>query len=63
MSYYCLLASAYTGHLNPMTVLGRELQRRGHRIVLVAAMDAQKQVLEAGIEFRPIATTELPPGE
>ena len=63
MSYYCLLASAYTGHLHPMMVLGRELERRGHRIVLVAPIDAQKQVLEAGLEFRPVATVEFPAGE
>jgi MGT family glycosyltransferase len=52
MSYYCLLASAYAGHLNPMTVLGRELQRRGHRIVLVAPLDAQPKALEAGLEVQ-----------
>lgn len=63
MSYYCLLAPAYSGHLNPMTVLGRELQRRGHRIVMVAPSDAQDQVLEAGMEFRPVATMKFPPGE
>jgi MGT family glycosyltransferase len=63
MSYYGLLASAYTGHLNPITVLGRELQRRGHRIVVVAPYDAQARVREAGLEFLPVATVEFPDGE
>ena len=46
-----------------MTVLGRELQRRGHRIVLFDSMDAQKRVQEAGIEFRSVARVESAPGE
>jgi len=63
MSYFCLLVSAYTGHLNPMTVLGRELQRRGHRIVMVAPLDAQTKAREAGMEFLPVANSDLPAGE
>lgn len=63
MSYYCLLASAYMGHLNPMTVLGRELKRRGHRIAVSAPLDAEARVRSAGLEFRPLATVEFPARE
>lgn len=62
MSCYGLLASGYTGHLNPMSVLGRELQRRGHRVVMVAPIDAQDRVLESGLEYQPVAKAEFPPG-
>jgi len=63
MSYFCLLTSAYSGHLNPMTVLGRELRRRGHRTVVVTPLDGKEQVLRSELEFLPLATTEFPEGE
>jgi hypothetical protein len=62
MNCYGLLISGYTGHLNPMTVLGRELQRRGHRVVVVAPIDSRDRVRESGLEFQPVATAEFPPG-
>jgi zeaxanthin glucosyltransferase len=63
MAYYCLLVPAYTGHLNPMAVLGRELQRRGHRVAVVAPCDARAKVQAAGLDFIPVATVEFPEGE
>ena len=35
-----MLCPELSGHLNPMTTLGRELQRRGHRVTVVARPDA-----------------------
>ena len=63
MAYHVLLVPAYTGHINPMTVLGRELQRRGHRIVVIARLAAEVAVHKAGLEFLPVATVEFPVGE
>jgi UDP:flavonoid glycosyltransferase YjiC (YdhE family) len=62
MGYYGILAPAYTGHLNPLSVLGRSLQRRGHRIAVIAPRDAEAKVLASGLEFLPIATAEYPLG-
>jgi MGT family glycosyltransferase len=58
-----MLVPAYTGHLNPMAVLGRALQRRGHRIAIISTLEAEGKTRKAGLEFIPIATVEFPRGE
>ncbi len=63
MAHYALLVPADTGHVNPLTVLGRELQRRGHRMVVIAPLAAEVAVCKAGLEFLPVATVEFPVGE
>ncbi len=49
-------------HLNPMTTLGYELQRRGHRVTVVGILDAEKKVHSVGLEFKAIALSEYPYG-
>ena len=34
MTHFGMVCPALTGHFNPMTTLGYELQRRGHRVVV-----------------------------
>jgi len=51
-----------SGHLNPMTTLGRELVRRGHRVTVVARPDAQSKALSAGLGFSGIGENEFPRG-
>lgn len=63
MSYYAILTPAYTGHLHPMTALGRTLQRRGHRVVLLSPLDGEVPIRKAGIDYLPIAASEFPVGE
>lgn len=58
-----MIVPAYTGHLNPMTGLGRALRLRGHRVVIVSALAAEGKARQAGLEFIPVAATEFPPGE
>lgn len=43
-----------TGHLNPMTTLGRELKRRGHRVTLIGLPPAGAFAERAGLEYRPL---------
>lgn len=40
MPYLGLIYPELSGHLNPMTTLGHELRRRGHRVTVVARPDA-----------------------
>ncbi|WP_459195229.1 glycosyltransferase [Nostoc sp. FACHB-892] len=54
MTHFAIVCPAVTGHLNPMFVLGRELQRRGHRVTFLGVLDAQATTLAAGLEFRAI---------
>jgi zeaxanthin glucosyltransferase len=57
-----ILCPAASGHLNPMNSLGRELARRGHRVVVANAPDVEPAVLAAGLEFAPIGGADYPPG-
>lgn len=51
-----------SGHLNPMTTLGRELVRRGHRVTLVARPDGEAKAVAAGLGFAAIGASEFPRG-
>jgi zeaxanthin glucosyltransferase len=62
MTHFGLLCPAASGHLNPMTTLGYELQQRGHRVTLVGILDAQAKALAAGLEFQPIGEADFPAG-
>ena len=41
MSHLGLIRPELIGHLNPMTTLGRELKRRGHRVTVIALVVVQ----------------------
>ena len=62
MTHFGLLCPAVSGHLNPMTTLGYELKKRGHRVTLVSILDAQPKVLAAGLEFRAVGEADFPAG-
>lgn len=62
MVHFGLFCPPGSGHLNPMTTLGRELQQRGHRVTLINLLDAQINADAAGIEFHPIGQSEFPIG-
>jgi UDP:flavonoid glycosyltransferase YjiC (YdhE family) len=51
-----------SGHLNPMTTLGRELARRGHRVTVVARPDGESRAVAAGLGFAAIGAAEYPRG-
>jgi UDP:flavonoid glycosyltransferase YjiC (YdhE family) len=51
-----------SGHLNPLTTLGRELVRRGHRVTVVARPDGEAKAVAAGLGFAPIGGGEFPRG-
>jgi zeaxanthin glucosyltransferase len=62
MTHFGIICPALTGHLNPMTTLGHELQRRGHRVTLFGILDARSKTLAAGLEFWAIGEAEFPVG-
>ena len=51
-----------SGHLNPMTTLGRELVRRGHRVTIVARPDGEAEAVAAGLGFAAIGGGQFPRG-
>jgi zeaxanthin glucosyltransferase len=62
MTHFGIICPALTGHLNPMTTLGYELQQRGHRVTLFGILDARPQTLAAGLGFWAIGEAEFPAG-
>ena len=51
-----------SGHLNPMTTLGRALLKRGHRVTVIARPDARHKAEAAGLGFAAIGEREFPVG-
>ncbi len=43
MTHFGILAPSAIGHLNPMSVLGRELERRGHKVTLFVIPDLESK--------------------
>lgn len=62
MTHFGIICPAVTGHLNPMTTLGYELQSRGHRVTVVGILDAEKKAHAAGLDFKAIAPLDYPYG-
>lgn len=62
MTHFGIICPAITGHFNTLLPLGRELQRRGHRVTLFGVLDTETKTLAAGLEFRAIAKVEIPLG-
>ena len=62
MTHFGLICPASTGHLNTMLPLGKELQSRGHYVVLVGMLDAEAKTRAAGLEFKGIGESEFPKG-
>ncbi|MEG4149161.1 glycosyltransferase [Microcoleus sp. Pol12B5] len=62
MTHFGIFCPAGDGHLNPMTTLGNELLRRGHRVTVFNFLDAKTTTLASGLEFQPLAEEEFPVG-
>lgn len=62
MTHFGIICPEGAGHLNPMIALGREIQKRDHRVTLVGILDTQHQVRAAGLGFQVIGETEFPLG-
>lgn len=62
MTHLGIICPAATGHLNPMTALGYELQKRGHRVTVLGIPDAEAKALTAGLEFQAIGQSDFPLG-
>jgi zeaxanthin glucosyltransferase len=56
------LSMPLTGHLHPMTALGRKMQARGHEITFFGLPDAARIVHSAGLDFVPFGKEEYPVG-
>ena len=50
------------GHINPMSTLCKELVSRGHRVTIMVPPDGERGVRSYGLDSRPVAVRECPPG-
>ncbi len=62
MTHFGIICPSAIGHLNPMCVLGRELQKRGHQVTLFGIPDVQTKVMRSGLKFWTIGEAEFPIG-
>ena len=62
MTHFGIICPATTGHLNPMTTLGWELQQRGHQVTLFGLLDARSVSNLAGLGFSSIGESDYPLG-
>lgn len=62
MTHFGIICPGAIGHLNPMCVLGRELQRRGHHVTLFGVPDVQQKVMKSELNFWMIGEAEFPTG-
>ncbi|MDJ0660396.1 MAG: glycosyltransferase [Crocosphaera sp.] len=62
MTHYGLICPPSTGHLNTMFPLGKELQKRGHRVTAVNILDVESKALASGLEFQAIGEYDYPLG-
>ena len=55
-----IVVAALPGHLLPIGALGRELVRRGHRVVAATLPDGEPPSGAAGLDFAPIGGRRVP---
>src|SRR6185312_15171185 len=62
MAHIGVFVPGALGHLNPTSCLGRELQARGHRVIVFQTLDLEDIVRRTGLEYRSIGQEQFPPG-
>ncbi len=60
MTHFGIICPTALGHLNPMTALGYELQKRGHRVTLIGIEDVRPNAIAAELEFQAIGKSDRP---
>ena len=62
MAHFGIIAPPVTGHINPMSALGRELVARGHRVTFLQLTDLEDKIVSEGLEFMAFGCPEFPQG-
>ncbi len=62
MTHFAVFSPGLIGHLNPMCALGRELQRRDHKVTFFHIPDLEARIKKSGLDFYPIGHSEFPIG-
>ena len=59
MIHFGILCPPAVGHLNPMTTLGYELKKRGHRVTIIGIEDVRLKAIATGLEFQVIGKSDF----
>ena len=62
MTHIGIICPSEAGHLNPMTNLGYELRKRGHKVTLFGIADTQSNASVADLDFWTLGHSEYPLG-
>jgi zeaxanthin glucosyltransferase len=62
MTHFGVICPPFSGHLNPLSALGRELRSRGHRVTFLQIPDAENKVRSQGLDFHEIGQTSYRKG-
>ena len=54
MTHFGILCLAATGHINTLFPLGQALQKRGHRVTVLSAVEAKDNAIAAGFAFSKV---------
>lgn len=62
MTHFGIVCPPVSGHINPMTALGRELIQRGHRVTVFQLPDVAAKIIAEGLEYCTIGESDHPIG-
>ena len=62
MTHFGIISPPVSGHLHPLTALGRELQARGHRVTCFQVRDVEEKIRALEMDFWPIGESDHPVG-
>jgi zeaxanthin glucosyltransferase len=60
--HFGIVSPPVSGHLHPLSALGRELVARGHRVTHFQLPDNEATICAEGLEFHPIGARDFPRG-
>jgi zeaxanthin glucosyltransferase len=60
--HFGIICPPSAGHMNPMMAIGRELQRRGHKVSYVETPDGEAKSHQLGIDYFSVGQLEFPLG-
>ena len=55
MTHFGILCPTASGHIYSLLPLGKELQKRGHKVTCFLTLDGEEMVQAAGLDFQAIA--------
>ncbi|HEX5214849.1 MAG TPA: glycosyltransferase, partial [Vicinamibacterales bacterium] len=62
MRHFGVVSPPVSGHIHPMSALGRELIARGHRVTYFQVVDLADKIASEGLDFQPIGESDHPRG-